>query len=197
MQLPAIIVYPDGTRVLFHSPAGFTAPLLVTYQRPVNGGVTADDNDPDAPVELEEVTEEQTVTHGPEVWMLWSPADWAAMCPDLIVRPVVDPGAPEVAGKRAVRQPVEAWGIGDDVATVTYATVDLTPAEIAAAEAAKRRAERDAAMPEALNILSRHRNQKDYGIPTTLTDEHAVAWAVYLQGLRDYPETGVWPDKPE
>ncbi|QCG93974.1 hypothetical protein E6C67_08480 [Azospirillum sp. TSA2s] len=73
----------------------------------------------------------------------------------------------------------------------------IPPEEIAAAEAAKRRAERDAAMPEPLNILSRHRNQKDFGLPTTLTDEQAVAWAVYLQGLRDYPETGVWPDKPE
>ena len=60
-----------------------------------------------------------------------------------------------------------------------------------------RRGRRDAAMPEALNILSRHRNQKDYGLPPTLSDEQATAWAVYLQGLRDYPETGAWPDKPE
>lgn len=73
----------------------------------------------------------------------------------------------------------------------------IPPEEIAAAELAKRRGERDAAMAEPLNILSRHRNQKDFGLPTTLTDEQAVAWAVYLQGLRDYPETGVWPDKPE
>ena len=73
----------------------------------------------------------------------------------------------------------------------------IPPEEIAAAEAAKRRAERDAAMAEPLNVLSRHRNQRDYGLPTTLTDEQAVEWAVYLQGLRDYPETGVWPDKPE
>ncbi|PWC69090.1 hypothetical protein TSH7_01195 [Azospirillum sp. TSH7] len=73
----------------------------------------------------------------------------------------------------------------------------IPPEEIAAGALAQRRGERDAAMPEALNILSRHRNQRDYGLPTTLTDEQSVAWAVYLQGLRDYPETGVWPDKPE
>ncbi|WP_109150418.1 hypothetical protein [Azospirillum sp. TSO5] len=78
-----------------------------------------------------------------------------------------------------------------------WAVEPIPPEEIAAAEAAKRRSERDAAMPEPLNILSRHRNQRDFGLPTTLTDEQAVAWAVYLQGLRDYPETGVWPDKPE
>ncbi|SMF92348.1 hypothetical protein SAMN02982917_0570 [Azospirillum oryzae] len=72
----------------------------------------------------------------------------------------------------------------------------IPPEEIAAAEAAKRRAERDAAMPEALNILSRHRNQRDYGITTTLTEEQAAAWAAYLQGLRDYPETGEFPSAP-
>lgn len=126
MQLPAIIVYPDGTRVLFHSPAEFNSDRRVTVQRPV------ETDDPDAPPEMVEVEETQTVTHPPEAWTLWTPADWAIMCPGLIVRPVLDPGAPVVAGKRAVRQPVEAWEIGDDVATVTYATVDLTAAEIAA-----------------------------------------------------------------
>lgn len=70
------------------------------------------------------------------------------------------------------------------------------PDEIAAAEVAKRRSERDAAMVKPLELLSRHRNQKDYGIATTLTDEQAAAWAVYLQYLRDYPETGVWPIPP-
>lgn len=73
----------------------------------------------------------------------------------------------------------------------------IPPEEIAAERAAERRADRDSAMPEALNVLSRHRNQKDYGLPTTLTDEQAAAWSVYLQGLRDFPETGIWPDKPE
>lgn len=72
----------------------------------------------------------------------------------------------------------------------------IPPEKIAAMGAVKRRAERDEAMPEALNILSRHRNQKDYGLPTTLTDEQAVAWAFYLQGLRDYPETAEWPERP-
>ncbi|WP_434619168.1 hypothetical protein [Azospirillum sp. B2RO_4] len=151
MQLPAIVVYPDGTRVLFHSPASFTAPLLVAVQRP------AENDDPDAPPEMVEVEEAQTITHPPEAWTLWTPADWAAMCPDLIVRPVVDPGAPVVAGKRAVRQQVEAWDIGNDVATVTYALVDLTPAEIAA-QAANLKAQVAAAVQRHLDAAVSERN---------------------------------------
>lgn len=59
-----------------------------------------------------------------------------------------------------------------------------------------RRRRRQSAMPEALAVLERHRTQADYGITATLTDDQATAWAVYLQGLRDYPETGIWPVHP-
>lgn len=127
MQLPAIIVYPDGSRFLFHSPASFSCSLPVSVQRPV------ENDDPDAPPEFVEVEEVQTITHPPEAWTLWTPADWAAMCPGLIVRPVVDPGATAEEGKRAVRDPIEAWPVGDETATVTYSQVPLTPEEIAAA----------------------------------------------------------------
>ncbi|MFD1627642.1 hypothetical protein [Azospirillum griseum] len=73
----------------------------------------------------------------------------------------------------------------------------IPPDDLAVEAAAKRRSERDTAMAEPLAILSRHQNQRDFDIPTTLTDEQAMKWALYLQGLRDYPETGVWPKKPE
>ena len=151
MQLPAIIVYPDGSRLLFHSPASFTCPLTVTVQRPVHT------DDPDALPEMVEVEEVQTITHPPEAWTLWSPADWAAMCPDLIVRPVVDPGTPVVAGKRAVRQPVDAWEIGDDAATVTYSIVDLTAEEIAA-QGANLKAQVAAAVQRHLDATVSERN---------------------------------------
>ncbi|WP_372400296.1 hypothetical protein ABMY26_32300 [Azospirillum sp. HJ39] len=133
MQLPAIIIYPDGSRSVFYSPAGFPCETRVTVQRPVQG------DDPDAPPEMVEEEEVQVIAHPPEAWTLWTADDWAAMCPGLTVRPVTDPGPPTVAGKRAVRRPVEAWEIGDEAATVTYEQVDLTPAEIEAQAAAARR----------------------------------------------------------
>ncbi len=95
----------------------------------------------------------------------------------------------------ATHEPINRFVERADGEGIPYLEQVVVTKEEAAAE--RMRGERDAAMPEPLNILSRHRNQRDFGLPTTLTDEQAVAWAVYLQGLRDYPETGMWPDKPE
>lgn len=86
--------------------------------------------------------------------------------------------------------------IPPDATEYRHRVIDKTAEQIAAETAAERRRERDAAMPEALNVLDRHRNQRDYGLPCALTDEQAAAWAVYLQALRDYPETGDWPVRP-
>lgn len=72
-----------------------------------------------------------------------------------------------------------------------------TPEDLAIQEIERRRIRRTAALQPILDLLSRHRNQADYGLPTTLTQEQAAAWAVYAQALRDYPETGVWPKAPE
>lgn len=65
------------------------------------------------------------------------------------------------------------------------------------------RAERDVRLASALAILDRHRNQADFGFPTTLTQEQAVAWAAYAQALRDLPDitddpaAPVWPEVPQ
>jgi len=72
--------------------------------------------------------------HPPEAWDLWTKEDWAAMCPRLKVLPVADPGPSAVPGKRALRNAVDAWILGDDAATVTYTLVPLTPEEIEAAK---------------------------------------------------------------
>lgn len=192
MQLPAIIVYPDGARALFHSPASFTAPLLVTVQRPVNRGEDADD--PDAPVEMEEVVEEQTITHPPEAWTLWTPADWAAMCPGLIVRPVVDPGQSSVAGKRGVRRPIEAWEIADDVATATYTLVPLTPEEIAAQLTAARVAkvrEIDAARDRRLGLGALHGGKRFSTSDASRTDLGGMATTAGLVMMGALP---AWPE---
>lgn len=58
------------------------------------------------------------------------------------------------------------------------------------------RAERDARLSVALSLLDRHRNQADFGLPTTLTAEQATAWAIFAQTLRDFPEITADPAKP-
>lgn len=59
------------------------------------------------------------------------------------------------------------------------------------------RAERDRRLAGVTAILDRHRNQRDFGLPTTLTDAVATAWAAYAQVLRDLPEATVDPASPE
>lgn len=184
MQLPAIIVYPDGSRLLFHSPASFTCPLTVTVQRPVESA------DPDAPPEWVEVEEVQTVTHPPEAWTLWTPEDWAAMCPDLIVRPVIDAGASIVAGKRALRQPVEAWEVGVDMATVTYAMVDLTAEEIAA-QAANIKAQVAAAVQRHLDAAVAERGYSSAAAAVSYVGDPNPQWDAEGGAVRDW-RSAVW-----
>lgn len=184
MQLPALIQYPDGTRVLFHSPAGFTCQARVTVRRP------AENDDPDASPEMVEVEEVQTITHPADAWTLWTPEDWATVCPALIVRPVVDPGAPAVAGKRAVRQPVEAWDIGDDAATVTYATVDLTADEIAA-HAANLKAQVAAAVQRHLDAAVAERNYASTAAAVSYVGDPNPQWDAEGRAVRDW-RSAVW-----
>lgn len=76
-----------------------------------------------------------------------------------------------------------------------------TPPEPTAAE--KLRWERNARLSAALALLDRHSNQRDFGLPTTLTADQATACAVYAQALRDLPENTAdpenpaWPEPPE
>lgn len=64
------------------------------------------------------------------------------------------------------------------------------------------RAQRAALIADASAMLDRHRNQKEFGLATTLTDAKAAEWALYLQALRDMPDTApdlanpVWPVPP-
>ncbi len=65
------------------------------------------------------------------------------------------------------------------------------------------RHKRDLMLWEATKLLNRHRNQADYGIPTTLTDDEIRAVALYAQALRDVPQQSgfphavEWPKTPE
>lgn len=59
------------------------------------------------------------------------------------------------------------------------------------------RTERDKRLIAATAILDRHRNQRDFGLTTTLTDAEATAWATYAQSLRDLPEATSDPAAPK
>lgn len=59
------------------------------------------------------------------------------------------------------------------------------------------RAERDTRLAAALAVLDRHRNQADFGLPTTIFAAQAKAWAVYAQALRDLPEITTDPAAPD
>lgn len=52
---------------------------------------------------------------------------------------------------------------------------------------------RDTEISRASDLLDRHRNQKEFNIPTTLTDTEALEVAQYLEYLRDLPEHPEWP----
>lgn len=98
----------------------------------------------------------------------------------------------------------------DGIATVICtlgelpAGASMTPPEPSADDlwAALRR-DRDVLLASALVLLDRHRNQADFGLPTTLTAAEAQEVAVYAQALRDLPENTAdpaspsWPDVPQ
>lgn len=113
----------------------------------------------------------------------WLPADPLPPAPDGAVQITGTTGA-EIDGRW-----VRSW-----------VTEPLSPEQIAAAEAAAwamLRAERADRLAAATAMLDRHRNQRDFGLSTTLTDDQATAWAVYAQALRDLPETTINPAAPD
>ena len=65
-----------------------------------------------------------------------------------------------------------------------------TPEQLAAAE----RAWRDAEVSRVLWLRDRHRDQLDAGIVTTLTVEQFNEVLVYIQTLRDWPQSPDFPD---
>ncbi|WP_245704289.1 phage tail assembly chaperone [Pseudomonas defluvii] len=65
----------------------------------------------------------------------------------------------------------------------------LTPEEVAALE----RAWRDSVLAQAVWLRDRHRDQLEIGGSTTLTAEQFQELLVYMQALRDWPQS---PDFP-
>lgn len=108
-----------------------------------------------------------------------------------------EPGPLEIGGTEA---PVVEGDVVVRRRTVTPMGAEMVAAiQAQAAEAAwaKLRAARDQRLAAATAILDRHRNQRDFGLATTLTDAEATAWATYAQALRDLPEGTSDPAVPE
>ena len=117
---------------------------------------------------------------------------------------VIEP--PALGENQAYGEP-ELVQDGDQLTLVTP-VISATAEDIAAIAAAqviqqtqmaweKLRAARDLRLAAATAILDRHRNQRDFGLATTLTDAEATAWATYAQALRDLPEETSDPAAPE
>lgn len=65
----------------------------------------------------------------------------------------------------------------------------LTPEEVAAIE----RNWRDGALVATDGVITRHRDERDMGRSTTLTDEQFAGLLGYRQALRDWPQGGEFP----
>jgi len=77
-----------------------------------------------------------------------------------------------------------------------------TSEAVAAFDAATVKVQRDALLAQSDWIVSRHRDQRDSGVPTSLTNDQYVGWLTYRQALRDitlqdgWPSNVSWPTSP-
>lgn len=79
----------------------------------------------------------------------------------------------------------------------TWALVDkYTPEELAQIDADRieaawvlMRAKRHEALIRSDWVIQRHKDQKELGVPTSLSDAEYMAWLTYRQELRDFPDT--------
>lgn len=62
------------------------------------------------------------------------------------------------------------------------------------ASAADERAWRDSMLASAVRVRDRHRDQVEIGIDPTLTGEQYKSLMMYLQSLRDWPQSSDYPD---
>ncbi|WJM94976.1 phage tail assembly chaperone [Pseudomonas defluvii] len=91
-----------------------------------------------------------------------------------------------IIGRFANLQPgfAEEW-LGDDDPALFY----VSPAQMAAAE----RDWRDSQLSSVMWLRERHRDQQDIGAGTTLTAEQFKELLVYMQALRDWPQSEQFP----
>ncbi len=93
----------------------------------------------------------------------------------------------EIVGRFANLQPgfAEEW-LDDDDPALSYVSL----VQIAAAE----RYWRDSQLSSVMWLRERHRDQQDIGGSTTLTAEQFQELLVYMQALRDWPQSEQFPE---
>lgn len=94
----------------------------------------------------------------------------------------------EIVGRFANPQPghAEEW-IDDDNPEL----ISLSPSQIADNE----RAWRDSQLSSVKWLRERHRDQQDIGCPSTLTAGQFQELLVYMQALRDWPQSSYFPEQ--
>lgn len=92
-----------------------------------------------------------------------------------------------IVGRYANRQPgfAEEW-LPDDSDDLSY----VSPEQLAATE----RRWRDNELAALMWIRERHRDQLDIEVGTTLSNEQFTELLVYMQALRDWPQSPDFPD---
>lgn len=125
--------------------------------------------------------------------------DWAPITPAVADQVLAQRDAGAVFSPDDGGQPVASF----PAPPTTPPPPEAPPEAPAPSEAELARWRRDRRMTPALDALSRHRNQKDYGLATTLTDAQAAEVAEYAEALRHVPEQAgfpssiQWPQPPE
>lgn len=56
---------------------------------------------------------------------------------------------------------------------------------------------RDAELTALVWLRDRHRDQLEVGVPTTLTPEQFAELLVFMQALRDWPQSEIFPDSAQ
>lgn len=93
-----------------------------------------------------------------------------------------------IYGCRAVAGPEEVQGHEEfSLIYVQLPTINL--------EAESERSWRDGALQAVAWLRERHRDQQDIGADTTLNPEQFTELLVYIQALRDWPQSSEFPDK--
>ncbi|WP_372395142.1 hypothetical protein ABMY26_06445 (plasmid) [Azospirillum sp. HJ39] len=156
MQLPVLVVKPDGSRQLFEIPEAFQCEREITVMRPrlqvvADEELVEDEETGDISIRkvltttevMEEVLETDTIGHPAAAWGSYSESDFEAACPGWTFLPLHDPADFDRSKVRATRRPIADWLIHPDHAEVTYEVVDLPQAETRAAKIRAIDVERD------------------------------------------------------
>ena len=120
--------------------------------------------------------------------------DFANNLPDGYVR-VFANSAPSETDTTVVAEILPT--LQDGVWVQTWAVTDkFTPEELAkhvadqeAQKWVRMRAYRDSALAKSEWVVTRHKEQKELGHPTTINDGVYMSWLTYRQQLRDFPTT--------